>query len=412
MEFLGFHILESCESGNWKPIKVGQSGHKFSDLFFADDLVLFSSATISAAHAIDEVLGKFCNASGQKVSLTKSRVLFSPNVSSPICQDIVKILNIRETTNLGKYLGIPISASAVRARDFDYLIDKVSSKLSSWKSRLLSLLGRTLLIQSVIEAIPAYVMQCTALPLKVCDTLDGLNRNFLWGSTAEKRKLYLVSWRKVTQPKKLGGLGLHLARARNTAAMAKLVWRAYKRENDLWVIILRNKYLKKILGSVYKKCLGSRTWGELKKGWPLFLRGSCWAIHNGLSTSPWHDNWMGSNSLRNLLVGPLSSSEDKLMRAWEFFLIVGPSTTSRASVPIWVRWTPPIPGWIKLNTDGSSNGNPGLAGGGGVICDHEGNWLRGFARHIGLASSVVAELWALRDGLSLVIDMDFLNCAY
>ena len=42
------------------------------------------------------------------------------------------------------------------------------------------------------------------------------------------------------------------------------------------------------------------------------LHGLCWAIH-GLSTSPWHDNWMGSNSLRNLLVGPLSSSEDKLM---------------------------------------------------------------------------------------------------
>ena len=98
-----------------------------------------------------------------------------------------------------------------------------------------------------------------------------------------------------------------------------------------------------------------------------------------------------------------------LQRAWEFFLIVGPSTTSRASVPIWVRWTPPIPGWIKLNTDGSSNGNPGPAGGGGVICDHEWNWLWGFMRHIGSASSVMAELWALRDGLSLVIDMDFLN---
>lgn len=281
MEFLGFHILESCESGNWKPIKVGQSGHKFSDLFFADDLVLFSSATISAAHTIDEVLGKFCNASGQKVSLAKSRVLFSPNVSSPICQDIVKILNIRETTNLGKYLGIPILASAVRARDFDYLIDKVSSKLSSWKSRLLSLPGRTLLIQIVIEAIPAYVMQCTALPLKVCDTLDGLNCNFLWGSTAEKRKLHLVSWRKVTQPKKLGGLWLHLARARSTAAMAKLVWKAYKRENDLWAIMLRNKYLKKLLGSVHKKCLGSRTWGELKKGWLawIVLGYPQWAIY-------------------------------------------------------------------------------------------------------------------------------------
>ena len=54
--------------------------------------------------------------------------------------------------------------------------------------------------------------------------------------------------------------------------------------------------------------------------------------------------------------------------------------------------------WVKLNTDGSSLGNPGLAGGGGVIHDIEGAWIMGFVRNIGITSRYIAELWALRDG--------------
>jgi hypothetical protein len=88
-------------------------------------------------------------------------------------------------------------------------------------------------------------MQCTPLPAKVCDNLDALNRNFLWGSTVDKRKLHLVNWKKVTQPKRFGGLGLHSAKVRNTVSMAKLVWRASKDENGLWATVIRNKYLKK-----------------------------------------------------------------------------------------------------------------------------------------------------------------------
>ena len=56
--------------------------------------------------------------------------------------------------------------------------------------------------------------------------------------------------------------------------------------------------------------------------------------------------------------------------------------------------------WVKLNTDGSAQGNPGLAEGGGLIRDCHGNWISGFARAIGLPLSIVAELWAIRDGLT------------
>lgn len=56
------------------------------------------------------------------------------------------------------------------------------------------------------------------------------------------------------------------------------------------------------------------------------------------------------------------------------------------------RWEKPTQGWLKLNTDGSSVGNPGLAGCRGAIRDDAGRWIIGFSRRIGMTSSFAAEL--------------------
>ena len=40
-------------------------------------------------------------------------------------------------------------------------------------------------------------------------------------------------------------------------------------------------------------------------------------------------------------------------------------------------------------------------GGGGLIHDFHGRWIKGFMRYIGISTSIIAEFWALRDGLML-----------
>ena len=57
--------------------------------------------------------------------------------------------------------------------------------------------------------------------------------------------------------------------------------------------------------------------------------------------------------------------------------------------------------------DGSSLGNPRIAGGGGVIREEASNWVVGFSRKIGVTSSFDAELWALRDGLTICVNKNF-----
>ncbi|KAK9136201.1 hypothetical protein Syun_015531 [Stephania yunnanensis] len=73
----------------------------------------------------------------------------------------------------------------------------------------------------------------------------------------------------------------------------------------------------------------------------------------------------------------------------------------------WVCWDFPNTGWVKLNVDGASKGNPGPASFGGVMRDERGCWLFGYMGHIGTASSTVAELWAIREGLKLAWQRGF-----
>ena len=98
-----------------------------------------------------------------------------------------------------------------------------------------------------------------------------------------------------------------------------------------------------------------------------------------------------------------------LGQAKEYFYCVSKAkqVTSRAVIPI--KWYKPNPGWYKFNTNGALLGNPGRAGGGRLIRNRDGVWIRGYSRSIGYTTSVMAELWALRDGLSLTIQLGIRN---
>ncbi|KAL0008067.1 hypothetical protein SO802_009569 [Lithocarpus litseifolius] len=93
----------------------------------------------------------------------------------------------------------------------------------------------------------------------------------------------------------------------------------------------------------------------------------------------------------------------------EYFYCVGEASKDKHYTVAQVRWKKPREGWAKLNTDGASLGNPGRAGGGGVIRDHRGMWMKGFARKIGHATSLLAKFLALRDGLQMALQLG-INC--
>ena len=61
-----------------------------------------------------------------------------------------------------------------------------------------------------------------------------------------------------------------------------------------------------------------------------------------------------------------------LKQAIEYMYCVGKSFRTIHVRYSHVKWNIPMEGWCKLNSDGASLGNPGRAGGGGLIQDHRG----------------------------------------
>lgn len=83
---------------------------------------------------------------------------------------------------------------------FTFVLDKMRKKLSGWKASFLSFAGRVALAQSSLASIPGYVLQATPVPLSICDEAEKICRDFIWGSSADRRRCHLVAWEKICRP--------------------------------------------------------------------------------------------------------------------------------------------------------------------------------------------------------------------
>lgn len=228
---------EALESG-----QASQGGIAFSHLMFADNIMLFAKADQISCSTIREVLDEFCSKTGQTISVAKSQVYFSPNIDREARESFCDMLGFASTSNIGKYLGIPIKHPSSSSLDFNFILDRVKNKLAGWKANLLSLAGRAVLIQASSSTILAYVMQCNLLLTRILEGIDRVNRSFLWGSSELARKVHWMGWEKVTQPKVEGGLGLQSAKGRNLVMLTKLNWRFHTESESLWARVLKAKY--------------------------------------------------------------------------------------------------------------------------------------------------------------------------
>ena len=67
------------------------------------------------------------------------------------------------------------------------------------------------------------------------------------------------------------------------------------------------------------------------------------------------------------------------------------------------QWIPPQPGFLKLNYDGASKGNPRQAGAGGLFRNSQGTLCRFSAFDLGHATNNEEELMAVKQGLLIAI---------
>lgn len=180
MERLSILINAKVEEGQWKGIRVARNSDPITHLFFADDLILFGEDKINTCRAIMAVMDDFCFMSGQTINFSRSKLFVSKNVHRRHARNLSSFSGIPLTTNLGKYLGIPLLHGRAKREHYDHILENMEKKMSTWKSTTLAMAGRVTLVQSSSSTMPSYTMQTMALPSSVCDRIDKINRNFLW----------------------------------------------------------------------------------------------------------------------------------------------------------------------------------------------------------------------------------------
>lgn len=154
------------------------------------------------------------------MSLEKSKIFFSRNVPRDMGKLISDASGIQVTHDLGRYLGMPVLHKQINKETLSVVVERVSSRLSGWKGRLLSFAGRVTLTKAVLTSIPVHSMSSIKLSVSTLNKLEQILRRFLWEGTMDKKSQHLVVWEKVCRPKAEGGLGIRKASEMNKALIA------------------------------------------------------------------------------------------------------------------------------------------------------------------------------------------------
>lgn len=89
-----------------------------------------------------------------------------------------------------KYLGNPLFIKKKKVDSFEYILDKMKTKLRAWMSKTLSWVARTILTKSVFNSISIYFISAFKLPIKTCDKVNKLIRDFWWDKVENDGKYF------------------------------------------------------------------------------------------------------------------------------------------------------------------------------------------------------------------------------
>ncbi|MBA0834128.1 hypothetical protein Goarm_006508, partial [Gossypium armourianum] len=246
-------------------------------------------------------------------------------------------------------------------------------------------------------------LKSTLVPKGICDSIEELARQFIWGAMDGKRKIAL-----------------------NKAFMLKLGYSLITKTEALWIQIFKAKYclVKSMPDSIMRnRC--SYIWKAVAKVWPLLHSNMIWSIRNRRSVRCWEDNWVPNVRPLNQYVSghgnivPESKIKDMvlvngdwnldLFRLWlpeevvkQIISISPPLDSARPNILSWSRSTTGVfsvkSAYYMLkeeywNPKDFVHSVSGFSAAGGVIRDGKGKWILGYNHFLEKCSVAVAKLW-------------------
>ncbi|KAK5786060.1 hypothetical protein PVK06_040687 [Gossypium arboreum] len=441
MEWLGHLIRSEITAKRWKPIRLSRSGPSLSHLFFADDLVIFGKVEMDQALLLKENLNQFCNFSGHKVSARKTKIYFSKCVDNSSSVQISQLFGFREVPNLGIYLGVSVLHDRVTKSTLNFVVEKV-------------------------RAIPSYFMQSLLVPKGVCEEIEKIVRQFIWGALMNNIRLL---WGRLHYSRMedswipdVGPLSSYVAthsRLDSESPLRDWVLPDNSWNLDLLSVWLPEAIIKRIIAAKQRLLTNServrRGFGQssvcplcghdsedllhvlrdcliAKKTWMLVVPTEMisrffyepfqiWLSANICSHDKVQDKEITWSCLFGIIAWRIWKNRNlfifqninwtayeiiKASTSWgqhfETFLFGDKSTTSN---PVTSQHC--AENWVHLFSDGAVARESGNASAGGVVRDQEGNWILGYTYYLGRCSPLKAELWGILDGIHISLSKGY-----
>ncbi|KAL9658975.1 hypothetical protein QQ045_028251 [Rhodiola kirilowii] len=161
MESLSCLLHKRINAGMIQPYFVSTNALQVHHLLYADDLLIFSNGSNRSIDNMMSLLNSFCSWTDQAINKEKSNIFLPSNM-----------------TVTGRVL----------CEYFQDLEDKIHTRISGWLRNMLTLGGRLVLVESVLNSMAIHILASLPTPASVLDRISSLLANFVWDSGGQSRR--------------------------------------------------------------------------------------------------------------------------------------------------------------------------------------------------------------------------------
>lgn len=106
--------------------------------------------------------------SGQRINMQKkSLVFFGEHCTEEILLRAMDVLGVQLENLQSTYIGMPTCFGKSSSGFLNFIADRLWKRIRGWSDRPLSSVGKEVMLKSVIQAIPTYIMSCFQLPATI-----------------------------------------------------------------------------------------------------------------------------------------------------------------------------------------------------------------------------------------------------
>lgn len=148
-------------------------------LQYADDSLIVLKGDLQGTRTLKLLLDQFAGLTGLHINYAKSTII-PIHMAEDAVQACVHELGCRREGFPQTYLGLPLSVNKLSISAYASYIQKADRYLASWQASILNIMGRVVLVNSVLDSQLVYFMSSLPLPTSVIQQMDKRRCAFMW----------------------------------------------------------------------------------------------------------------------------------------------------------------------------------------------------------------------------------------